>query len=154
MKPFDLEAAKAGAPVCTREGHSVRIVCWDVKDPTYPIIALINDDDHEIVIDVTERGFYYEDNQETSKYDLFMAAEEEHYDISNFKPFDKVLVRDNEAEQWCASFFSHCEIDERVPFSIPFVAVSRAYYQCIPYNEETAHLVGTIDMPPKKYINW
>lgn len=31
MKPFDLEAAKAGAPVCTRSGKPVRIICWDMK---------------------------------------------------------------------------------------------------------------------------
>lgn len=29
MKPFDLEAAKAGAPVCTRDGRPVRIICFD-----------------------------------------------------------------------------------------------------------------------------
>lgn len=31
MKNFDLEAAKAGAPVCTRSGKPARIVCWDMK---------------------------------------------------------------------------------------------------------------------------
>lgn len=28
-KPFDLEAAKNGAPVCTRDGRPVRIICYD-----------------------------------------------------------------------------------------------------------------------------
>lgn len=31
MREFDLEAAKAGAPVCTRSGKPVRIICWDMK---------------------------------------------------------------------------------------------------------------------------
>lgn len=31
MKNFDLEAAKVGAPVCTRSGKPVRIICWDMK---------------------------------------------------------------------------------------------------------------------------
>lgn len=31
MKNFDLAAAKAGAPVCTRSGKPARIVCWDMK---------------------------------------------------------------------------------------------------------------------------
>ena len=28
------------------------------------------------------------------------------------------------------------------------------WHQCIPYNDETKHLVGTKDMPDEKYIWW
>lgn len=31
LKPFDLEAAKAGKPVYTRDGRKARIICFDVK---------------------------------------------------------------------------------------------------------------------------
>ena len=31
LKPFDLEAARAGSPVCTRDGRKARIVCFDKK---------------------------------------------------------------------------------------------------------------------------
>ena len=41
MKKFDLEAAKKGAPVCTRDGRKARIVCFDVQDGVYQILALI-----------------------------------------------------------------------------------------------------------------
>lgn len=40
MKPFDLEAAKAGKPVCTRDGRKARIVCFDRVDAK-PILALV-----------------------------------------------------------------------------------------------------------------
>lgn len=40
LKPFDLEAAKAGKPVCTRDGRKARIICFDAKGD-YPIVALI-----------------------------------------------------------------------------------------------------------------
>ena len=40
LKPFDLEAAKAGKPVCTRDGRKARIICFDAKGDK-PIIALI-----------------------------------------------------------------------------------------------------------------
>lgn len=153
MKPFDLEEAKKGAPVCTRDGHSARIICWDVKDSTYPIIALVNNDDNEVDISVTERGSYYEDNQRTSQYDLFMAEEEyeeEHYDISNFKPFDKVLVRDSDEGYWKVNMYSH--FGKRIRY--PFETLYGFYNQCIPCNEETVHLIGTTNMPLKKYINW
>ena len=55
-----------------------------------------------------------------------------------FKPFDKVLVRDSDQNIWKASIFSH--YDEK---SNTYVCVGSYYIQCIPYNEETAHLVGT-----------
>ena len=42
MKPFNLEQAKAGAPVCTRDGWPVRIVCYDLKGhKNYPILTLV-----------------------------------------------------------------------------------------------------------------
>lgn len=42
MKPFDLEKAKAGHPVCTRDGRDARIICFDRKGPL-PIVALVTD---------------------------------------------------------------------------------------------------------------
>ena len=42
FKPFDLEQAKAGKPVCTRDGRKARIICFDTKTlGDYPIIALV-----------------------------------------------------------------------------------------------------------------
>ena len=42
MKPFNLEQAKAGAPVCTRDGQPARIVCYAMKGhKNYPILALV-----------------------------------------------------------------------------------------------------------------
>ena len=35
-KPFDLEAAKAGAKVMTQDGQPVTIIKFDVKHPIYP----------------------------------------------------------------------------------------------------------------------
>ena len=40
LKPFSLEAAKAGKPVCTRDGRKARIICFDAKGDK-PIIALV-----------------------------------------------------------------------------------------------------------------
>lgn len=44
MKPFDLEKAKTGAKLCTRDGRRARIICYDRKSKVYPIVALINED--------------------------------------------------------------------------------------------------------------
>lgn len=41
MKPFNLELAKAGYPVCTKTGKPARIICFDRKNEEYPLIVLI-----------------------------------------------------------------------------------------------------------------
>lgn len=41
LKPFNLEEAKAGKPICTRDGRKARIICYDKKGGSEPIIALI-----------------------------------------------------------------------------------------------------------------
>lgn len=56
-----------------------------------------------------------------------------------FKPFDKVVVRDTEYSTWCADFFSHIDVDYR------YACVGATWDFCIPYNKETAHLLGTTD---------
>lgn len=56
-----------------------------------------------------------------------------------FKPFDKVICRDSDADIWKASFFSH--YDERAYY--PFFCNNCGYKYCLPYNDETAKLIGT-----------
>lgn len=41
MAKFNLEAAKNGAKVITKEGYNVKIICWDAKG-NYPLIGLID----------------------------------------------------------------------------------------------------------------
>ena len=47
LKEFDLEAAKAGKPVCTRDGRKARIICFDLNNKNFPIVAIINCDSEE-----------------------------------------------------------------------------------------------------------
>lgn len=58
-----------------------------------------------------------------------------------FKPFDKALGRNEKDEVWEAELFSHYREESQYPFRC--IGFSRKY--CIPYNEETAHLLGTTD---------
>ena len=55
------------------------------------------------------------------------------------KSFDKVLVRDSDLSAWQIEQFSHYDIDE----ICPYVCLTDSWKQCIPYNEETAYLLGT-----------
>ena len=54
MKPFDLEAAKAGKPVCTRDGRKARIICFD-RNWEYPIVALIECENGEEMISACDK---------------------------------------------------------------------------------------------------
>lgn len=75
MKQFDLEKAKAGKPVCTRDGRKARIICFNIKDESYPIIAAIAVDDREIVNSYTIDGKDYDNGSTLSGRDLMMACE-------------------------------------------------------------------------------
>lgn len=46
LKPFSLEAAKQGKPVCTRDGRKARIICFD-RCSNKSIVALVTTDDRE-----------------------------------------------------------------------------------------------------------
>lgn len=53
------------------------------------------------------------------------------------KPFDKVVVRCSEADRWSIDFFSY-----KAPNG--YICTGDAWFgYCLPYNEETAKLVGT-----------
>lgn len=55
----------------------------------------------------------------------------------NFKPFEKVLVRHSNYANWSVNFFSHKEEDGYVCIN------GFKWSQCIPYNDETKHLLCT-----------
>lgn len=63
-----------------------------------------------------------------------------------FKPFDKVLCRNSKDDTWEADFFARLtrkEIDYTQ--SGKYLCVGDLWMYCIPYNKETAHLLGTTD---------
>lgn len=54
LKEFNLEAAKAGKPVCTRDGRKARIICFD-RNWEYPIVALIECENGEEMISACDK---------------------------------------------------------------------------------------------------
>lgn len=86
MKPFDIEEAKAGKPVCTRVGDEVRILCFDRKcecDPGRSIVALYFKNGIEYV------NTYYSDGRtdpsEDFPKDLFMKSQKREGWINIYK---------------------------------------------------------------------
>ena len=78
FKPFDLEQAKAGKPVCTRDGRKARIICFDAKTlGDYPIIALVENADnsiYEAAYSFSDKGEYLRGN--IRNIDLVIPLEE------------------------------------------------------------------------------
>lgn len=75
MKDFDLAAAKRGATVCTRGGNPARILCFDLKDPGWPIIAA-----YRVDYGLEKVDFYANDGRRAklseSDIDLMMADDD------------------------------------------------------------------------------
>ena len=74
----------------------------------------------------------------------------EKFDPKTLQPFDKVLARDAEHTMWRASFFSH----QNEGAYREYVTTEYSYVCCIPYNDDTKHIVGTFDEAPEFYRYW
>ena len=90
LKPFDLEAAKADKPVCTRDGRKVRIVCFD-RINAKPILALVpsTDGKGEDVFDYFVSGKRIANALE-SDLDLMMLPEKKEGWVNVYKGIDGV----------------------------------------------------------------
>jgi len=93
LKPFDLEATKAGKFVCTRDGRKARIICFD-KNNLLPIVALVTGEDG------LETVFQYYSNGQTHEYverpeDLMMLPEKKEGWVNVYK--DSVYDTKDEA---------------------------------------------------------
>ena len=85
LRPFDLEAAKAGKPVYTRDGRKVRIICFDAKC-NKPIVALIYDCNKETVLQYLENGRFFVD--QIDKYDLMMFPQKKEGWVNVYKSYN------------------------------------------------------------------
>ena len=75
----------------------------------------------------------------------------EKFDPKTLKPFDEVVVRNIESNTWRIEYFSHIN-ERRKPYQFYCSGDNFAY--CIPYNDDTKHLVGTKDEAPEYYRYW
>lgn len=58
MKAFDLAAAKAGAPVCTKCGENARIICTDRVHNIYTLVVLVDKGEYEDMKTYSAAGIY------------------------------------------------------------------------------------------------
>lgn len=80
----------------------------------------------------------------------WILVKKERFNPKTLQHFDKVLVRQYDFKPWCIDFYSHYDEDED-----QVVCTGEVYYdQCIPYNDDTKHLVGKSEEAPKFYKYW
>ena len=109
------------------------------KDGRY----LINKQDSECIL------FPSKDQRDWSKFTAPWYKKEK-FDHKTLKPFDRVLVRNYKTTKWRCDHFSHFDGDNYNPC----VASCCSYTFCIPYNDDTKHLVGTTEEAPDYYRYW
>lgn len=97
LKPFSLEAAKTGKPVCTRGGRKARVICFDRKGYNmYPIVALIMNDDKESDIYTYRPNGTWDNNGNESEKDLMMLPEKKEGWVNIYKEGVDQYIYNNE----------------------------------------------------------
>lgn len=89
-----------------------------------------------------------EDQRDWSKFTAPWYKKEK-FDPKTLKPFDKVIVKGSDLK-WVCGIFSHYDKTK----SMPYICIGWFYDVCIPYNDETKHLIGTTEEAPEYYRYW
>lgn len=76
------------------------------------------------------------------------------FDPKEFKPFDKVLLRDDARFKWIPSFLGRIVKEPSGKYSPVEIGSGCRWNMCIPFNSETEHLLGTTDDCPEFYKWW
>lgn len=125
-----------------------------IKYCEYPIVTCSKNGNRILLF--TKEGLFFsggecimlfpsKDQRDWSKFKIKKPK----FDPKTLKPFDKVLARDTIEAQWRCTFYSHERKD-----IYKYVTTDYTYNYCIPYNDDTKHLVGTANKEPEFYRYW
>lgn len=93
--------------------------------------------------------FPSKDQRDWSKFTAPWYKKEK-FDPKTLQPFDKVLARDHKSHMWKVDFYSHKDESKVYPYR----CIVNPYIYCIPFNDETKHLVNTTNEAPEYYRYW
>ena len=113
---------------------------------------------------LSRKGHPYADNygeccifpsKEMRDWSKFSAPwlNKERFDPKTLKVFDRVLVR-FDCGAWSATLFSHLIDSKFANKKYDIICCGSVFGYCIPYNDDTKHLVGTKDEAPDFYKYW
>ena len=128
------------------------------SDSMYPIVIKLENGD---IKSIASDGKIFNDyngeciifpSKDQKDWSKFTAPwfKKERFDPKTLKPFDKVIVADSDHYDWKCDLFSH--IVEYGHYS--YRCIGNVYKHCIPYNDDTKHLVGTTEEAPEYYRYW
>ena len=128
-----------------------------IEDGEYPIGVLLNNDCTAYYSSsgkaFTSYGecvlFPSKDQRDWSKFTAYWYKKER-FDPKTLKPFDRVIVREERNKIWKCDYFSNYRPD----YVYKYLCIGSNHIYCIPYNDETKHLVGTKEDAPEFYKYW
>ena len=125
---------------------------------TYPVVCVTS---HDTCCTTTKGGKHLENyngectlfpSKEQRDWSKFTAPwyKKEKFDPKTLQPFDKVLILDT-YDVWQIEIFSHIRGTDA---DLWYQCLDNYYSICIPYNDDTKHLVGTNEEAPEYYRYW
>ena len=122
-------------------------------------VSVINNDGHHHEEFFSKEGYFlfgYDakcllfPSEELLDWSKFSAPwhKKERFDPKTLQPFDKVLVRDFFNDEWVCDCFSNISKTNK---EYPYSCIAYSHKMCIPYNDETKHLLNTTDEAPEYY---
>ena len=134
------------------------VTFWGFSDLVYPIqlntknhgAKLLSEKGEEIIGNGKCILFPSKDQRDWSKFTAPWYKKDK-FDPKTLQPFDKVLVKGCVGNTWKCGLFSHVKDDASL---YKYSCAGDAYAVCIPYNDNTKHLVGTKDEAPEYYRYW
>ena len=101
--------------------------------------------------------FPSKDQRDWSKFKVSVEKSEvsaKKFNPEELKPFDKILIRDGDEFKWVPSFFDRILKEPSGKCSAIELVTRCRWEMCIPYNDETKHLLRTKDDCPDYYKWW
>ena len=127
-----------------------------IKYSEYPIVTCSKNGNRILLF--TKDGLFFsegecimlfpsKDQRDWSKFKIKKPK----FDPKTLQPFDKVLVKYLKDDYWSCDLFSNITKEGKI---YPYLCVSGVYKYCIPYNDDTKHLVATNKEAPEFYRYW
>lgn len=135
VEPFDYNKAKSGEKVSTRDGRKVRIVCWNVRNDDFPLLALVVENDgreHPYIYTIDGKVVKGKIRLES---DLVMATADNTERFAEGVLYVKFIFKTNVGTKFLNAFASNCtgkhsaDIvgDNKLLLRLPFMKGQKLY---------------------------
>lgn len=156
QRPFvdgDVVATESGVQIFVCEDKQYCYFGWDFrynklfKAGMWSFSRHATEEEKQKLFDaIKDNGYKW--NPETKTLEK-LEEEKQKWNPDTLQPFDKVLVRDNVSQYWCGNLYLYT--DKETDSEYPYFCINDSVKYCIPFNDDTKHLLGTSDEAPEYY---